>query len=200
MAARAGSVEATSPEPGVIRVWDPLVRAFHWFLVLGIGLNYFLLPPGKTLHRYVGYAIAAALAVRLVWGFVGSPHARFSDFVTSPRTVLSHMAAVLTGRDRRYVGHNPAGGAMVLVLLFLVAVTCLTGWMQGLDAFWGVEWVQELHELDADLIIALAAMHVFAAIAESVLHRENLVLAMITGRKRRAEGTDIDHAGAAGGG
>jgi cytochrome b len=178
-------------------VWDPLVRIFHWTVVLGIVLNYFVLATGKAPHRYVGYGVAAALAVRVVWGFIGSPHARFSDFVTSPRAVLSHLAAAVVRRDRRYLGHNPAGGAMALALMILIALTCRTGWMQGLDAFWGVEWVQEMHELCANLILAMAAVHVFAAIMESVVHRENLVLAMITGRKRPATGTDIDHAGSA---
>ncbi|KIU53437.1 MULTISPECIES: cytochrome b/b6 domain-containing protein [Hyphomicrobiales] len=193
---------AVAPPRGqdAVCVWDPLVRIFHWTVVLGTALNYFVLASGKPPHRYVGYGIAAALAVRVVWGFVGSTHARFSDFVTSPRAVLLHLAAVKARRDRRYVGHNPAGGAMVLVLMTLIALTCLTGWMQGLDAFWGVEWLQEVHALCANLIIAMAAIHVFAAIMESVLHRENLILAMITGRKRRASGTDIDHAGTAGGG
>lgn len=199
MTSEVSSTDAPPCGRETVRVWDPLVRIFHWTVVVGIALNYFVLATGKTPHRYVGYGIAAALAVRIVWGFVGSAHARFSDFVTSPRAVLLHLAAAAARRDRRYVGHNPAGGAMVLALMGLIAVTCLTGWMQGLDAFWGVEWIQEVHALCANLIIAMAAVHVFAAIMESVLHRENLILAMFTGRKRRASGTDIDHAGTAGG-
>ena len=89
---------------------------------------------------------------------------------------------------------------MIMALMILIALTCVTGWMQALDAFWGVDWVQEAHELCADLILTMAAVHVLAAILESVLHQENLILAMITGRKRRARGTDIDHAGVARGG
>jgi cytochrome b len=180
-----------------VRVWDPLVRIFHWTVVLGVLLNSFLMEGEKVPHRYVGYAVAAALAIRIVWGFVGSVHARFSDFVASPVAVMRHLAAVFTGRDRRYVGHNPAGGAMIVALMSLLAVTCATGWMQGLDAFWGVEWVQEAHKIFANLILALAAVHALAAILESFAHRENLVLAMITGRKPRATGTDVDHASAA---
>jgi len=183
-----------------VPVWDPLVRIFHWTVVLGVALNSFILQSGKAPHRYVGYVVAAALAVRIVWGGVGSAHARFSDFVASPRTVVSHLRAVIARRDRRYVGHNPAGGAMALALMGLLALTCLTGWMQGLDAFWGVQWVEEAHAICANLILAMATVHVLAAIAESVAHRENLVLAMITGRKRRARGTDVDHAGSARGG
>jgi len=183
--------------PDTVAVWDPLVRLFHWTVVLGIILNSFALEGGKSAHRYVGYVVAAALVVRIVWGIIGSRHARFSNFVTSPWAVLSHLRAVVARRDRRYVGHNPAGGAMALALMCLIALTSLTGWMQSLDTFWGVEWVQEAHEITADLILALAAVHVLAAITESVAHRENLPLAMITGCKRRASGTDIDHAGPA---
>jgi len=183
-----------------VRVWDSLVRIFHWTVVLGVLLNSFLTEGGKAPHRYIGYAVAAALAIRIIWGFVGRAHARISDFVVSPVVVVRHLAAVLAGRDRRYVGHNPAGGAMILGLRGLLAATCLTGWMQGLDAFWGVEWVQEAHKIFANLILALAAVHALAAMVESFAHRENLVLAMITGRKLRAAGTDADHAGAARGG
>ncbi|MFS8044093.1 cytochrome b/b6 domain-containing protein [Xanthobacter sp. AM33] len=183
--------------PDTVPVWDPLVRLFHWTVVLGIILNSFALEGGKSAHRYVGYVIAAALAVRIVWGVIGSRHARFSNFVTSPWAVLSHLRAVVARRDRRYVGHNPAGGAMALALMGLITLACLTGWMQTLDIFWGVEWVQEAHEITANLILAMAAVHVLSAIAESVVHRENLPLAMITGRKRHASGTDINHAGPA---
>lgn len=183
-----------------VPVWDPLVRIFHWTVVLGVVLNSFVLEDGKALHRYVGYAVAALLAVRVVWGFIGTVHARFRDFVPSPRTFADHLRAVLDRRDRRYVGHNPAGAVMMLLLMGLLAATCLTGWMQTLDAFWGKEWVEEAHEIAANLILAMAAVHVLAAIAESLAHRENLVLAMITGRKRRARGTDVDHAGSARGG
>lgn len=195
--------QTETPSRGLARVrytvpvWDPVVRIFHWTVVLGVVLNSFVLNSGKAPHRYVGYVVAAALAVRVVWGFIGSAHARFSDFVVSPRAVASHLLAVAARRDRRYVGHNPAGAAMILVLLGLLALTCLTGWMQTLDAFWGVEGVQDAHEICANLILAMAAVHVLAAIAESVVHRENLVLAMITGRKRRARGADVDHAGPA---
>jgi cytochrome b len=183
-----------------VYVWDPVVRLFHWIVVVGVLLDYFVLEEGKTAHRYAGYVVAGALAVRLLWGFVGSRHARFADFLTTPRVALAHLAAVLRGRDRRYLGHNPAGAAMIVALMGLLAVTCLAGWMQGLDAFWGVEWVQELHEIAANLLVLLAAVHVVSALAESVVHRENLVLSMITGWKRAAAGTDVDHADSAGGG
>ncbi|MDD2878051.1 MAG: cytochrome b/b6 domain-containing protein [Acidiphilium sp.] len=188
---------ALAGEVTSVRVWDPIVRIFHWTVVLGVVLDYSLLDTGKLPHRYVGYVVAGALVVRILWGFIGSPHARFADFVVPPRVAVVHLWNALRRRERRYIGHNPAGGVMMLGLMGVLAITCLTGWMQGLDAFWGIAWVQRLHGFGADLIVAMAVLHVTAALAESVLHRENLVLAMITGRKRAATGTDIDHASAA---
>ncbi|MFA5121775.1 cytochrome b/b6 domain-containing protein [Zavarzinia sp.] len=195
----AGAViAARRPGRPLVRVWDPVVRLFHWSVVAGVALDYFLLDTGKAAHRYVGYGVAAVLAIRIVWGFVGSVHARFRDFVAPPGVVLGHLADLAGGRERRYVGHNPAGGAMILVLMALLAAIAVTGWMQGLDAFWGVDWVQEAHALAANGLVALAGLHIVAALVESVRHRENLVLAMITGRKRPAGEGDVDHEAAAG--
>jgi cytochrome b len=181
-----------------VPVWDPFVRLFHWSVVTGVALDYFLLDTGRPAHRYVGYGVAGLLALRIVWGFVGSRHARFADFVAGPGVVFAHLRAAVAGRDRRHLGHNPAGGVMIVVLMALIAALSLTGWMQGLDAFWGAEWLQETHALAADALVVLAAVHVTAAGAEGLRHRENLVLAMVTGRKRAAAGGDVDHADPAG--
>jgi cytochrome b len=185
---------ARVPDTVSVPVWDPVVRIFHWVVVSGVVLNYALLDAGKAPHRYIGYIVAAALAVRFAWGFTGSAHARFSSFVVGPRAALSHLANVWSGRDRRHIGHNPAGGMMMVMLMMLLTGICATGWMQGLDAFWGVQWVKTTHAFLVDIILVMAALHVTAGVVESVRHRENLVLSMITGRKRPASGSDIDHA------
>ncbi|RAR61436.1 cytochrome b [Onishia taeanensis] len=179
--------DMAAPTRGHVKVWDPVVRLFHWIVVMGVTLNYFVLETGEPTHRYLGYTVFGALVVRLVWGFVGSHYARFSQFVASPTTVAGHLARTLRLRSPRYLGHNPAGGAMMVVLMIMLAALCITGWMQTLDAFWGVMWVQDAHELCANLIVALACIHVISAILESVVHRENLILAMITGRKRTSK-------------
>ncbi|MDA3921155.1 MAG: cytochrome b/b6 domain-containing protein [Salinisphaera sp.] len=176
--------DISGPARGQVKVWDPIVRLFHWIVVTGVTLNYFVLEAGKTAHRYMGYIVFSALVVRLLWGFVGSRYARFSEFIVGPATVAGHVGRTLRLRSPRYIGHNPAGGAMIVVLMILLAAICITGWMQTLDAFWGVAWVQNAHMLCANSIIALALVHVLAAILESFVHRENLILAMITGRKR----------------
>lgn len=173
----------TSARGTEIHVWDRLVRVFHWSTV-GLFAAAYLIDRPRDLHETLGYTLAAILAVRVVWGFVGSRHARFSDFVPGPGSFLSYVLALLRGREGRYVGHNPAGGAMVVALMLTLAGICLTGWMMGLDAYWGEDWVEDIHETLVTLCLALVALHVSGVIYESVRHRENLVGAMITGKKR----------------
>lgn len=182
----------------VVKVWDPLVRILHWTMALGVIANLTLLRESKDAHNLVGYVVVGALALRVLWGFVGTRHARFADFVPAPRTLAGYLKALLARREPRYIGHNPAGSAMIIGLLLLLATLGITGWMMGLDRYWGVAWVESLHELAANLVTAAAILHVVAAIFESVRHRENLPWSMITGYKRAASGTDIDHAPPAG--
>ena len=192
----ARATRAPIPE---IRVWDPVVRLFHWTLALGCILNLTLLREIEPAHHYVGYAVLAALTVRVLWGFVGTPHGRFSDFLVGPRRFASYLRKALNGNAPRYVGHNPAGGLMMLLLMMLAAVAGVSGWMMQLDPFWGEVWVEDLHEAAANAILLLAIVHIVAALVESWHHRENLIKAMITGRKRAATGTDVDHAPPSGG-
>ncbi|MBB3773372.1 cytochrome b [Angulomicrobium tetraedrale] len=182
-AAEAGAVAA--PAAGMdVRVWDPVVRLFHWTVVTGCVLNLFILPEGKLAHRYVGYAVAGALVVRLIWGFIGTRYARFSDFVPTPARLRSYLAALAKGREPRMLGHNPAAAVMMLTLMALLASVAVTGWMTTLDAFWGEEWLEDLHGTLANGILVLALLHAAAALVESWRHRENLVWSMVTGRKR----------------
>ncbi|MEX6506719.1 cytochrome b/b6 domain-containing protein [Jiella sp. M17.18] len=171
-------------QEATVRVWDPVVRLFHWGVVTGCVLNLFILEEGKTAHRYVGYTVAALLAIRLVWGFVGTRHARFADFVPMPGSLIAYTRALLRGEEPRFVGHNPLAAVVMLALMLLLALTAGSGFMMTLDAFWGVKWVKEVHAVCANSIMLLAGLHALAAIVESFRHRENLVGAMVTGRKR----------------
>lgn len=166
-----------------VRVWDPIVRLFHWTVVAGCLLNLFVLEDEP--HEIVGYLVASFLVIRVIWGFVGTRHARFSDFVVSPRAVIANLSDILHRREARTLGHTPAGGAMMLALMVLLAGLSVTGILMGTDAFWGVDWVEEAHETMANLLMGLAIVHVLAALYESHRHHENLVWAMVTGRKRR---------------
>jgi cytochrome b len=174
-----------------VRVWDPAVRTFHWALATSILVAWFTSDEWKSAHIWIGYLAAALVAFRVVWGFTGSPYARFRSFLHSPVTVARYVAAMVTGRERRYLGHNPAGGAMIVALLATVILLGLTGWMQTLDRFWGEEWLEDLHELLADGLLVLIAAHVAGVLLTSWRHGENLIFGMISGRKRAPAADDI---------
>jgi cytochrome b len=181
---RIDASDAAAPEGAAsIRVWDPLVRIVHWTVAFGCILNLFVLESG-TAHEVIGYVVAGAMTVRIIWGFVGSRYARFSDFVRGPGAIRAYIFDNLKGRAKRYIGHNPAASVMMLALMALVIGVSVTGYMMGMDAFWGEEWVEELHELLANAILVLALVHALAAILESARHKENLIWSMVTGRKR----------------
>lgn len=183
----AGDIQS----PATVRVWDPLVRIFHWSLV---GLFTFAFLTGdewQKPHEVAGYIIAGLIAFRVIWGFAGTRHARFSSFIYRPSTVAGFLADTMRMKARRYLGHNPAGGLMVLGLLLAIAVISLSGWMMTTDAYWGVGWVQELHEAAAFSAVGLVALHVGGVLVASFEHGENLVRAMVTGRKRAPGPNDI---------
>lgn len=167
-----------------IKVWDPFVRIFHWSLVVLFFIAFTTGDEIEWLHIAAGYGIAGLVTLRIVWGLIGTRHARFGDFVKSPGAVLAYLRDVIRFKAPRTLGHNPAGGAMIVALLVMLTGTCVTGYMMTTDAYWGVKWVKELHEVAANATIALVALHVFGVIVSSMAHRENLVRAMFTGRKR----------------
>jgi cytochrome b len=176
---------SSGPAPSrTVRVWDPLVRLFHWALVAAFAFAWATGDEMQTVHEIAGYTIAGLVAFRLALGLVGSPHARFTDFVRSPAAVAGYLADTARLRARRYLGHNPAGGAMILALLAMLAAICSTGFLMTTDAFWGVEWVEEAHEIAVNLTLVLVGLHLAGVAVASLEHRENLVWAMITGRKR----------------
>ncbi|MBP0048699.1 cytochrome b/b6 domain-containing protein [Marinobacterium sp. AK62] len=172
-----------------VKVWDPLVRLFHWSLVACFAVAWISADEWQDLHELMGYTIAGLVAFRLLWGLVGPRYARFSQFVRSPGSVVRYLTAIRKGQEKRYIGHNPAGGAMVLLLLLSLSLLTLSGWL-GTDIFWGEEWVEELHELMGNLVLLLVAAHLGGVFLASMRHRENLPAAMINGRKRAPSGSD----------
>jgi cytochrome b len=169
--------------PATILVWDIFVRIFHWSLVAAMAYE-LIARAGTQIHEFLGYAILAAIALRIIWGFFGSKYARFSDFVKSPIRTFKYLADIARGHPKRNLGHNPAGAAMVIALLLMVSATAVSGWAMTTDALWGTEWIEEAHELSADVTIALIFAHVLGVIFASWQHKENLIAAMITGRKK----------------
>jgi cytochrome b len=172
--------------PATVQVWDRFVRVFHWSLAAFFLIAFVTGDEVESLHIAAGYAIALLVALRIVWGFIGPTHARFASFVRSPREVLAYLGDIARFRAPRYLGHNPAGGAMIVALLMMLTGTAATGHMMTTDAYWGAEWVEELHEAFAHLTLGLVVVHVIGVLFASFEHKENLVRAMFTGRKRRA--------------
>jgi cytochrome b len=168
----------------LIRVWDLFVRVFHWSLVIAFATAWYTGGIWDQSHLAAGYIVLALILARIVWGFVGSRHALFSDFVYRPRIIQRYMTDMLHMRAARYLGHNPAGGAMVIALLAMLLILCITGIMMTTDAFWGVRWVDNLHATTSNLALVLVALHVGGVVFASIEHGENLVRAMFTGFKR----------------
>lgn len=170
--------------PATIRVWDPLVRIFHWLLVVLFAFAFLTGDELKAAHEFAGYLVAGLIAFRVVWGLVGSRYARFSSFLFRPSTVAGFLNETMRMKARRYLGHNPAGGLMVMALIAVIAVISVTGYMMTTDAYWGVGWVEDVHEASAFAALGLVALHIGGVIVASFEHGENLVRAMVTGRKR----------------
>ena len=171
-----------------VRVWDPVIRIFHWSLVAGVAVAWLTADEWDDLHAIAGYVVAGLLAVRLIWGFIGGRHARFTQFVYAPASVSAYLRDVVAGRERRYIGHNPAGGVMILVLLATLAGTAWTGWLLENDAG---DFVEDLHEVLANFGLLLIALHLGGVVLASLRHRENLARAMVTGDKRAPEAGDV---------
>lgn len=192
-----------SETPARAIVWDRVVRAFHWLLAAGVALaavtGFFAGAPWIDVHVWAGAAATALIAGRIVWGFLGSTHARFADFVVSPAAVFEHLRALIAGRAQRHRGHNPLGGVMILALLAVIAAVALSGvvvWggtekagpLAFITTFAAGAQARELHEALAVIFVGLIALHVAGAVFESWRSRENLVRAMLDGRKQIRRG------------
>ena len=174
-----------------LRVWDILVRIFHWSLALSFTSAWLSSSSRDDTHQWIGLIAAALITFRIVWGFIGKPYARFTQFVRSPKTTLLYLLAILRGSEARYIGHNPAGAMMVLALLASIATTATTGWLMTTDAYFGDDTMQELHRFCAHGTVVLIAVHISGVILASYRHKENLVAAMFNGLKRSPGGGDV---------
>jgi len=173
--------------PAMVKVWDPFVRVFHWSLVILLIAAFATEDASGSLHVMTGYAISALIGLRIVWGLAGPEHARFANFVTAPGEALGYLRSALAFKGRRYLGYNPAGGIMIVMLLAALAGTCATGYMMTTKAWWGSHQLEEVHEAFANGTLVLIGLHIAGVIFASIEHGENLVRAMIDGRKRAAD-------------
>ena len=177
---------ADVPYKPQIRVWDIGVRLFHWSLVSSFAGAYLIAKP-RDLHEALGYAVIGLVLFRLIWGVIGGRHARFTDFVPGPRRLLAYLRDMVVRREPRHLGHNPAGGAMIVALLLTLSGIGASGVMMGMDAFFGAAWVEELHKSLVTLALCLVAGHLAGVAYSSLRHRENLVRSMVTGLKSADE-------------
>lgn len=187
-----------------VRIWDPFVRLFHWLLAAAVLIDWFTDDP-LWLHTWLGYLAAVLVALRVIWGFIGTEHARFASFVRGPRVVFDYLAGLIRFSSPRYLGHSPAGGAMIVALLIMISATAGTGMAElaaerGQGPLAGVVakverpprvpgqrrpplLIKQVHETLANVTLILVLLHVLGVAVASIAHRENLLLAMITGKK-----------------
>ncbi|WNL44024.1 cytochrome b/b6 domain-containing protein [Dyella sp. BiH032] len=165
-----------------ILVWDLPVRLSHWLMVACFAGAWITAEEDqwRRLHAVLGYTMALLAAFRIFWGVIGTRHAKFKHFVRGPRETWQYVRRMLRGNPPHYTGHNPAGAVAIVALLAMTLAVTFFGWLAYSTQ---AEWLGETHEVLANLMIALVGLHVAGALAGSWLHRENLVRAMVTGRK-----------------
>jgi cytochrome b len=188
-----------------VKVWDPLVRLFHWILVASFTIAYFTEEDFLTLHVWAGYIIIGLLIIRIIWGLIGTKYARFTDFVYRPKTIIQFLKDTMIFKAKRYLGHNPVGGAMVILLILSLLITSFTGlvvygaeeqagplahWFTGIShSVWG-DAAEEVHEFFANFTLLLVLAHLVGVLVESLIHKENLAAAMINGFKSKNTPSD----------
>jgi cytochrome b len=167
-----------------VEVWDLPLRLWHWVLAVCVLVAWFTPTVYDGLHRIVGYTVIALLAFRLVWGFWGSRYSRFRMVGVRLRAAPSYLLNLRRGITGRYIGLNPAGTLMLVALLASLAVSTISGAMSVTVTFFGVWWIEDTHAYASDAVIVLVVLHVVGVVLMGMLQRENLIRAMITGRKR----------------
>ena len=172
----------TETENTTVKVWDWPVRVFHWTLAASV-LGAFVTGENEDferLHQTLGWVAAGLIAFRVVWGLVGTRYARFTEFISSPAQVWAYIKSLRSGQQH-FVGHNPVGAVAVMLLMGLTALSVYTGWLALAED--AAEWLEEAHEIAANTLITVVLVHVIGVLWSSRTHGENLLKAMLTGRK-----------------
>lgn len=184
----------------LIKVWDLPLRIFHGLLVGGFFIAYLTEDELLTVHVWAGYLVSGLLVFRLLWGFIGNEYARFSSFLCSPAKSLAYVKDLAALKTKRYIGHNPAGAAMIVLLLASLLMTSITGFaVYGADQAAGPlasigssneKMWEEVHEFFANFTLLLVVVHIIGVVVESYIHRENLARSMVHGYKKTIDSTD----------
>lgn len=167
-----------------VLVWDVPTRVFHWLLAVSFAGAYLTAESERyrDIHVALGYLMFGLLLFRLVWGFAGTAYARFSSFLYAPSAVVTYVRSLFSQQPQHHVGHNPAGGVVIFLLLLLGLLISIS----GLDLYWELgdeDWWEELHEIAANLMLLVVLVHIAGVVVSSVLHKENLPRSMVTGYK-----------------
>lgn len=176
-----------------ILVWDFPTRTFHWLLALSF-VGAFVTGDSeryRDIHLLLGYILLGLIGFRLIWGIAGTRYARFNSFWFTPSAVVNYVRSMFRGNPQHYVGHNPAGSVAIFLLLGLGLLCGLSGLAIYNEI--GGEWLEELHELSANAMLAVVLAHIAGVFVSSFLHRENLARAMITGTKPGEAAEGIQH-------
>jgi len=191
-------------DSSTVKVWDPLVRMFHWSLVFFFLFAFTTEDDWLGLHVQAGYAVSCLIAFRLLWGLVGTRNARFMSFMKSPTVMLTYLKGMWSFKVPHYLGHNPLGAAMVIILLLGITLVSFSGMALiasegngplavSFVASWDANWMEEVHELFANFTILMVSAHVSGVIFSSLVEGENLVKSMVTGRKKnRSSWEDVN--------
>ena len=177
-----------------ILVWDLPTRVFHWSFALSFAGAYLTAESERyrDIHLALGYVFLGMLVFRLVWGLVGTDYVRFRAFWFKPAEIVAYLRALLSPQPQHYVGHNPAGGVAIFLLLALGLLISVS----GLGLYWEIgdeDWFEELHEIAANVMLLVVGVHIAGVLVSSVLHKENLVRAMFNGYKQAVNAVSIPH-------
>jgi cytochrome b len=175
-----------------IPVWDPLVRLIHWTLALTILLNGTIVEEESTIHEWIGYVALGLVGLRLLWAIIGPKHARFSAFPPSPMRAMRYLRALLQGDRTIHLSHNPLGALMIYNLWLTIIALGITGYMMTTLAFFGIDWVEDLHEAAFGWLLFSVALHVSGVAFDTWRSGVNLVRAMINGRKGIPDGKEVE--------
>lgn len=169
--------------PVPVKVWDAPTRVFHWLTALSFFVAYLTAESERwrLVHVTFGYTLGALMLFRLFWGVAGTRHARFTSFVRGPGAVLRYVKAMVNGLPEHHIGHNPLGAVAIVLMIGLGVAQLVSGWAIYQEL--GGEWLAQLHELSANTMMVVVAVHIAGVLGTSYVQRENLVRAMLTGMK-----------------